>query len=186
MAIWIFRTAVRFKINFGWLIIMSKKWLNNIGITLVLFAFWVAVSGAFNWPQMVVGFAASAFVVYFNRNLVITAEDRPPVNIKNIFWIFGYFFKLLRDIFIANFQVAYIVLHPKMPIVPNLVPLRVEIDSVASRVLLGNSITLCPGTLTVLADEKDFLVHALTIESGEEVKTWHPIARLQQMERDVE
>ncbi len=163
---------------------MSKNWLNYIGTTLVLFAFWVAVSGRFDWPQMTVGFAASVFVVYFNRNLLITAEDRPPVTFKTVLWILGYFFKLLRDIFIANFQVAYIVLHPKMPIVPNMVPLRVEIESMASRVLLGNSITMCPGTLTVLADEKDFLVHALTIESGEEVKTWHPITRLQQMERE--
>ncbi len=163
---------------------MNKKWLNYIGITLILFLFWIAVSSSFNWPQLGVGLAASAFVVYFNRTLLITAQDRPPVNLRNIFWLFGYFFKLLKDILIANFQVAYIVLHPKMPIVPNLVPLRVEIDSTASCVLLGNSITMCPGTLTVLADEKEFLIHALTMEAGEAVKGWHPIARLQQMERD--
>ncbi len=163
---------------------MSKQWLNYIGITLVLFAFWIAVSGQLHWPQLAVGFAASAFVAYFNRNLVITADDRPPVTLRNVFWLFGYFLKLLRDILIANFQVAYLVLHPRMPIVPNMVPMRVEIDSVASRVLLGNSITLCPGTLTVLADEKDFLVHALTVESGEAITEWHPITRLQQMERE--
>ncbi len=163
---------------------MNKKWLNYIGITLLLFVFWIAVSSSFAWPQLLVGFAVSAFVVYFNRTLLITAADRPPVNLKNILWILGYGLKLLKDILIANFQVAYIVLHPKMPIEPNLVTMRVDIDSVASRVLLGNSITLCPGTLTVLADEKDFLVHALTIESGEEIKEWHPISRLQQMERD--
>jgi len=163
---------------------VDKKWLNYIGITLVLFVFWVAISGDFHWPQMAVGFAASVFVVFFNRNLIITAEDRPPVTIKNVLWLIGYFLKLLRDIFIANFQVAYIVLHPKMPVVPNMVSMRVEIESMASRVLLGNSITLCPGTLTVLADEKDFLVHALTIESGEAITEWHPISRLKHMERD--
>ncbi len=163
---------------------MSKKWLNYIGITLILFVFWVAVSGQFHWPQLAVGLAASAFIVFFNRTLIITAQDRPPVNIRNVLWLMGYFFKLIRDILIANFQVAYLVLHPKMPIVPNMVPMRVEIDSVASRVLLGNSITLCPGTLTVLADEKDFLVHALTVESGEAITEWHPISRLQQMERE--
>ncbi len=161
---------------------MKKEWLNYIGVTLVLFFFWVAVSGSFHWPQLVVGFAAAVFVVYFNRNMLITSKDRPPVNLKNILWLFGYFFKLLRDILIANFQVAYLVLHPRMPIVPNMVPLKVEIDSVASRVLLGNSITLTPGTLTVLADEKDFLVHALTIENGEALKDWPLIARLKLME----
>ena len=161
---------------------MRKDWLNYIGITLILFLFWITVSSSFDLPQLAVGLAASAFVVYFNRNLLITAQDRPPVNLINIFWLFGYFFKLLRDIMIANFQVAYLVLHPKMPIVPNLVPLRVEIESVASRVLLGNSITLTPGTLTVLADEKDYLVHALTVSNGEALKDWPLTKRLQQME----
>ncbi len=161
---------------------MNKDWLNYVGITLILFLFWIAVSSSFNWPQLAVGLAASVFVVYFNRTLLITARDRPPVNIKNIVWLFGYIFKLLKDILIANFQVAYLVLHPKMPIVPNLVPLRVEIESIASRVLLGNSITLTPGTLTVLADEKDFLVHALTVENGEALKDWPLITRLIKME----
>ncbi len=161
---------------------MNKGWLNYIGITVVLFAFWLAISTSLEWPSLAVGLAAAAFVAYFNRSLMITAEDRPPVNIKNIFWLVGYFFKLLKDILIANFQVAYLVLHPKMPIHPNLVPLRVEINRMASRVLLGNSITLTPGTLTVLADEKDFLVHALTIENGEALKDWPLITRLIKME----
>lgn len=161
---------------------MKREWLNLFGTTLILFVFWIAVSGSLKWPQLIVGLAAAAFVVFFNRSLLITAADRPPVNIKNIFWLLGYIIKLVKDIFVANFQVAYLVLHPKMPINPNMVPLRVDINRVASRVLLGNSITLTPGTLTVLADEKEFLVHALTIESGEALHEWELIKRLQKME----
>lgn len=153
-----------------------------MGITALLFLFWIAVSGSFHWPQLLVGLGAAAFVVFFNRTLLITAEDRPRVTIRTILWLFVYFFKLLKDILIANFQVAYIVLHPKMPINPVMVPMRVDIDRVASRVLLGNSITLTPGTLTVLAEEKDFLVHALTVENGEALKDWELIARLKKME----
>ena len=164
---------------------MSKKErLNFIGIIIVLFVFWIAVSASFSWPSLAVGLAAAVFVAYFNRSLLLTATERPPVNLQNIVWLIGYFFKLVRDIFIANFQVAYLVLHPKMPICPNLVSLNVKIDHVASRVLLGNSITLTPGTLTVLADEKDFLVHALTVENGEAIKEWPLINRLEKMEDD--
>ncbi|MFO7951981.1 MAG: Na+/H+ antiporter subunit E [Bacillota bacterium] len=161
---------------------MKPDWLNYIGFTLVLFGFWIAVSSSFDWPQLVVGLVTSVFVVFFNRTLLITARERPPVTLKNIAWLIGYFFVLIKEIFIANFQIAWLVLHPKMPIYPNLVPVKVAIESVASRTLFGNSITICPGTLTVLADEKDFLVHALTIENGEAVKDWHLISRLQEME----
>jgi len=163
---------------------MKKHWLNYIGVTLTLFIFWVAVSGTLKWPQLVVGLAAAIFITYFNRNLLITADDRPPIRFKTIIWLIGYFFRLLFDIVVANFQVAWLVLHPKMPIEPNMVTLEVNIDRVASRVLLGNSITLTPGTLTVLADEKKYLVHALTFKSGDHLKEWPLIKRLKQMEED--
>lgn len=161
---------------------MISRWPNYIGVTLTLFVFWVAVSGSLDWPQLMVGMAAATFVTYFNRNLLITAEERPLVNLRTIFWIAGYFFKLIVDIVKANFQVAWLVLHPSMPIEPNMVELEVDIDYVSSRVLLGNSITLTPGTLTVLADEKKFLIHALTMKSGEALKDWPLIERLKQME----
>jgi multicomponent Na+:H+ antiporter subunit E len=163
---------------------MTSRWLNYIGITLVLFIFWVAVSGNLKWPQLVVGLAAAVFITYFNRNLLITVEDRPPVRLRTIVWLAGYFFRLLYDIVIANFQVAWLVLHPRMPIEPNMVPLEVDIERVASRVLLANSITLTPGTLTILADEKKYLVHALTFKSGDGLKNWSLIERLKHMEED--
>ncbi len=163
---------------------MKSDWLNLIGVTIILLIFWVAVSGSLQWPQLMVGLAAAIFVAFFNRKMLITAADRPPVRLKIIFWLIGYFFKLIIDIIKANFQVAWLVLHPKMPIEPNLVELEVDLDRAASRVLLGNSITLTPGTLTVLADEKKFLVHALTIQSGEALKKWPLMERLKQMEVD--
>ncbi len=163
---------------------MKSHWLNYIATTLTLLVFWVAVSGSLKWPQLIVGLAAAIFVTYFNRNLLITTEDRPPLSLKTISWLIGYFFKLIIDIVKANFQVAWLVLHPAMPIEPNLVELEVDIDRAASRVLLGNSITLTPGTLTVLADEKKYLVHALTLQSGEALKHWPLIERLKLMEVD--
>ena len=163
---------------------MKNDHLNYIGVIAVLFIFWVVVSGTLDWPQLVVGLAAATFVTYFNRSMLITVEDRPPVRLKTAAWLFGYFFKLISDIFVANFQVAWLVLHPRMPIEPNMVELEVDIDRQASRVLLGNSITLTPGTLTVLLDGNRYLVHALTRHNGEALKTWPLVDRLEQLEAD--
>ncbi len=161
---------------------MSSKWSNYIGITVILFIFWIAVSGSLAWPQLAVGLAAAAFVTYFNRHLLIGADERAPISPKTIFWFTGYTFKLLWAIVVANFQVAWLVLHPRMPIEPNLVTLELDLEKTAGRVLLANSITLTPGTLTVLADGNRFLVHALTISSGEELKSWPLIERIKEME----
>jgi multicomponent Na+:H+ antiporter subunit E len=163
---------------------MNRKWLNYIGITLTLFAFWVAVSGSLEWPQLVVGMAAAIFVTYFNRNLIIKPAERPRIKLQTLFWFAGYIFKLLYAIVAANFQVARLVLHPRMPIEPNLVSLDIDLKTISGRVLLANSITLTPGTLTVLADDKKFLIHALTVDNGEEIKTWPLIDRIREVEAD--
>ncbi len=161
---------------------MKRDRLNYIVITSILLLFWIAVSGSIKWPQLVVGMAAASFVTYFNRGLLIKPTERPPVNLKNIGWLIGYLLRLLRDIVIANFQVARLVLHPRMPIEPNLVSLKVGLDKITGRVLLANSITLTPGTLTIMADGDEFLVHAMTMESGKGLKDWSLIDRLKQME----
>ena len=162
---------------------MKKDLLNSAGFFLVFLLFWVAVSGSTEWSQLIAGAAVALFVVYFNRNLLITSQERPPVNLKTVLWSLGYFFKLLYDIVRANFEVAWIVLHPAMPIKPNLVRITPEIKRPATRVLLANSITMTPGTLTVLADDDCYLVHALNYESADALEGWSVIKSLEEMER---
>ncbi len=161
---------------------MKNRLPDYIGPTFIMFLFWVAVSGSLKWPQLLFGFMASVFVVWFNRNLLIRSAERVPIRPKTIFWFAGYILKLLWDIVIANFQVAAIVLSPKMPIEPNLVKMELDFEKVTSRVLLANSITLTPGTLTIMAEDNKFLVHALTHKSGEGLKRWPLIAKIREME----
>jgi multicomponent Na+:H+ antiporter subunit E len=57
--------------------------------------------------------------------------------------------------------VAYIVLHPKLPIEPGLLRFRTRLRSQVGHVILANSITLTPGTITVDLSDGTYLVHAL-------------------------
>lgn len=161
---------------------MKHTWLNFLGLTLLLLLFWIAVSGSLHWQQLLLGSAAALFVAWFNRNLLITPEERPPVTVKTLFWLTGYCAGLLADIVKANFHVAWLVLHPRMPISPQFMLLEVDLKRSGSRVLLANSITLTPGTLTVLADGGRFLVHALTRESGAGLERWALPEKLKRME----
>jgi len=76
---------------------------------------------------------------------------------------------LIWEIIVASLQVAYLVLHPKTPIDPYLVRFQTKLPNTTARVILGNSITLTPGTITVRINEGEFLVHALTKSSADSI-----------------
>ena len=61
----------------------------------------------------------------------------------------------------GGIDVAYRVLHPKLPIEPALVRYELRLDHVAARVLMANSVTLLPGTLSAGLDGNVLVVHVL-------------------------
>ncbi len=73
----------------------------------------------------------------------------------------SYPFWLVWQILLANIQVAWIVINPKMKIDPVLVRFRCGMQGDLAKVVLGNSITLTPGTFTLRIRGDEFLVHAI-------------------------
>jgi len=76
---------------------------------------------------------------------------------------------LLQEVIRSSIEVARVVLSPSLPISPTLVALTTAEASEAGKVILGNSITLSPGTVTIDVDEDELLVHCLTRESALEL-----------------
>jgi multicomponent Na+:H+ antiporter subunit E len=69
---------------------------------------------------------------------------------------------LLWEIVKANVSIAYVVLHPRLPIDPKIVEFDAAVWSELPATTLANSITLTPGTLTVDVAQRHFTVHSLT------------------------
>ncbi len=69
---------------------------------------------------------------------------------------------LMWQMFKANVQIAYVTLHPKLPIDPEIIEFEAQVWGGFPISTLANSITLTPGTLTVEADGRTLHVHALT------------------------
>ena len=76
---------------------------------------------------------------------------------------------LLKEIAVANLQIAYVVLHPDLPIDPEVVELRAAVWGDAAVTTLANSITLTPGTLTVSVSDRAFDIHSLTAGSRDDL-----------------
>lgn len=72
-----------------------------------------------------------------------------------------YAFHLLVDIIKANVGVMHFILSPKYEVEPQLVYFKTDLKNDLERVVLANSITLTPGTITVSMEENLLCVHCL-------------------------
>lgn len=127
---------------------------------LVLFCFWILLSGNFKPLYIFLGIVCCAGVSLFSHNIFFAASS-PFSLIKKFFKLLLYLPYLLHQIVLSNIDVAYRVLHPKMPISPEMITLKTKLKSNISKVIYANSITLTPGTVTVDIEDDKFIVHAL-------------------------
>jgi multicomponent Na+:H+ antiporter subunit E len=94
--------------------------------------------------------------VAFRRNPSFGSVAKPLVRLP-IYAVY-----LLWEIAKANVTMAYVILHPSLPIDPKLVEVQSALWGDIPITTLANSITLTPGTLTVTVSQRNFLVHSLT------------------------
>lgn len=78
------------------------------------------------------------------------------------FRLLGYWLWLAREVFNSSVDVARVILHPKLPISPRVIDLSSTSNNPMNQVILGNSITLTPGSLTLDLHEGVVRVHTLT------------------------
>jgi multicomponent Na+:H+ antiporter subunit E len=78
---------------------------------------------------------------------------------------------LVSRMVVASVQVAYFVLHPRMPLEPAVLRFRTRMRSPLGRVILANTITLVPGTLTMHVDDDEYVVHALVPSAAADLLT---------------
>jgi len=102
-------------------------------------------------PDIVAGLVAALLTALVMREVTEQKALR-LFDPRRYFWLIVYAAVLLYYIVKANFDVAYRVLHPEMPIRPGIVKVRTRLRTASAITALSNSITLTPGTLTVDAE----------------------------------
>ena len=143
--------------------------LRAFGLGVVLFGFWLALSGHYTPLLLSFGVGSCALVVYLSTRMDVVDHEGVPYHLA--FRILAYLPWLLKEIFVANVVVAKIILDPKLPISPSMVVFHGSQDTDLGRVVYANSITLTPGTITTGVEGHEFQIHALTtadLETDEE------------------
>jgi multicomponent Na+:H+ antiporter subunit E len=141
----------------------SSDRLRSGGILfLTLLLFWVMLVNTLALDTLAVGvLVALGIALLYPAGLSFFTEFRmTPQAFLAGFLYYGYFF---RQLVRANLRLAAIVLSPDLPIRPGIVKIRTGLQSRMGRLMLANSITLTPGTLTVEVDGEWLYIHCVTV-----------------------
>lgn len=151
-----------------------KPWQERLSLFVIVFVFWlllawpVAEDGSLLWTDISVGVVCSALVALVMRAMFRQNFIR-LLNPRAWFWSFVYLFVFAWEVFKGGLDVVYRVLHPNMPIHPGIVRVKSQLKSDTGQIVLANSITLTPGTLTVeVTEDGVFYVHWLNVLSTDD------------------
>ncbi len=162
--------------------LLKENWSRYI----MLYLFWLLLVDSFALQQLLTGALCCLVIVAFSSPFRLPKTSRMALNTRNLwqFLLFGLI--LVKEIFLANIEVAKILLSKDMNISPTLSRFNSRLKKPFLQVVLANAITLTPGTLTVSLDEDVFLVHCLTEKGAYEVAEWPLKYRLQNIEKEGE
>jgi len=131
---------------------------------LILLLFWILLNGSVATDTLAVGvLVAFLITLFFRRGLAPITEFR--FTLRALIAAVQFLVYFFKEMITANFKLAAIVLDPSLPISPGIVKVRTKLKSRMGRLLLANSITLTPGTLTLELDEEWLYIHWVTAES---------------------
>ncbi len=134
-----------------------------------LLGLWLLLNGSLAADVLLVGVVAALVItLLFSGGLSVVSEFRfTPRALLTAPVYVAYF---LRELVKSNLRLAGIVLSPALPLRPGIVKARTRLKSPMGRLLLANSITLTPGTLTVEMDGEWLYIHWVNVES-EDIET---------------
>ena len=121
--------------------------MRRVALFLMSFVTWFLLSwpydfrsGTMDWQLFIAG-AALSLIASFVFLRVFTEQPAKLFNPIRYLWAILYLPVLLYAMLIANLDVVYRVVHPRMPIKPGIVKVKTSLQSDSARAALANSIT---------------------------------------------
>jgi multicomponent Na+:H+ antiporter subunit E len=144
----------------------------NIPVFLALFLVWTALAGL-RIQELIVGFLVSLAITILlkrgedhSKKKEVDERSSAASAIKFVFlYIPLFIFKVIH----SNFQMARIILSPRMDMRPGFVRIKSGLESDAGKLTLANSITLTPGTVTLDFVDDNLLVHWIDVTGDDDI-----------------
>lgn len=152
-----------------------------LSLTILLALLWLAISGVYKPPILLLGAGSIALVVWLSHRMNVVGVEHNPALFSwrlPVYWVW-----LTGQIIKANMEVATAALVPKGRLRPTMFYAPLRLKSSVGKVTYGNSITLTPGTVTLQLEPDQVRVHALLESSAEGVKSDVMQRRVEWLER---
>jgi len=132
----------------------------------LLISTWFLLNGKYDLVTLGIGILVSLFIaiVFCGKCEIFSEMNFTP---KGIMYFFTYIFVFLGELIKSNFDVAKRVISPSLPINPGIVEVETKLKSKLGRMILANSITLTPGTLSIKVEEDTFFIHCINVEHSD-------------------
>jgi multicomponent Na+:H+ antiporter subunit E len=137
--------------------------MKRFSLFLTAFIIWLLLTNSLDWQHLLIGILVSFIsALIFGSQFISTFYLLNPIR---IFYMIIYLILFIWECIKANFDVAYRVIHPKMPIKPGIVKVRTNLKSDLAKTMLANSITMTPGTLSIDIKDEFLWIHWIKVRS---------------------
>jgi len=140
----------------------------RIRVFFYLFVFliliWLCLTSTLGYQELFTGILVSLVLAIF-LNKYYLKLGFPPLTLRRFVYFIFYIIILFKEIVMANLDIAYRVIHPKMPIKPGVVVIKTGLKQDIAKLILANSITLTPGTFTLDILGDNLLIHWINVKT---------------------
>ena len=148
---------------------MTKTLLHAFSLGILLALIWLTLSGYLQPLLLTFGVISCVSVVLIAHRMNVIDHEGHPVHLG---WrIVAYWPWLIWEIVKSNIDVARRILDPALPISPCMVRVKTTQGSDLGQVIYANSITLTPGTVSIVVEDDSILVHAVAKELADDLET---------------
>jgi multicomponent Na+:H+ antiporter subunit E len=157
---------------------MNLKLRSRLIVFLFAVIVWVALTDIKSYQEIIAGIIAASLISLLAGHFLVTTEKSRNI-LRRLYYFLIYLFRFLWEMIKANLHVAYLVIHPLLPIKPGIVKIKTGLSKDSAITVLCNSITLTPGTMTVDLNEetKELYIHWIDVKETEERKATETISQ---------
>ncbi len=130
--------------------------------TVLLFVMWLILTANLQMANILIGAAVSFSIALLYTKLFV----HKAFEFISPFWFMVYLYVLLKNLIISNIQISKRILRPDMKLSPAIVAVKTNLESDWKKLLLANSITLTPGTLTLDIKDDTLFIHVIEYDES--------------------
>jgi multicomponent Na+:H+ antiporter subunit E len=147
--------------------------MSHLTLNLLLGIVWMLLLGDFTTGNLLMGLAVGFLAISFSRPLL-----RSQRYVRAVIGSFRLVIGFLRELTLANVQLARDILSPVPPFVPGFVAFDVKDLPPTETVALANLVSLTPGTLSVDLDDDGYTLYVHTLYAQDPEETRRGIRKL--------